>query len=448
MEKAHTNDAPVSSLGLRRCQALFRISLVALPYLFYPGLLGLLVTLIGMLVVKDTRRSLDPLTQVSLIGLSILLVISSTLAVNPGEAFLQLSNFLPFFWLFAALPTLIGTFRRLEQIATDLVIAALPIHIIAAIEYVLKASWLPTELSQWSVVEAIVEAIRAAPHRGRAMVMFDHPNALASYLVIIFGLGLGLTLKRLFCDSSLESKPSLLWFHIPVSNPLLYLATGSNLLGLFASGSRNGLLVAISQIIVFGLLAKAKRVILIIGTVMVFGLIAGTAWLGLGHRPHAITNLADDPRIGIWKIALDLIRERPWFGWGLGNFKMLYPPRLIDPAYQDIFHPHNIWLLLGSEAGLPVMIAFTVMVSYVLYRGIRLVRLPRLSPSAHWIVIAYFLAFLGCVAFALFDVTLYDARVNMLNWLALAGIYTPTIMENQGGHQLGRRSPSTRFTID
>lgn len=433
-----------SSLSLRRCQALFRISLIALPYLFYPSLLGLLVTLIGVLVVKAPRRSLDPLTQASLIGISILLVISSLLAKDPGEAFLQLSNFLPFFWLFAALPTLISTLTRLEQIATDLIIAAVPIHIVAAIEYVLKASWLPPELSQWSRVEAI----RAAPHRGRAMVMFDHPNALASYLVIIFGLGLGLTLKRLFCDSSQESKPSLLWFHIPVSNPLLYLATGSNLLGLFASGSRNGLLVAISQIIVFGLLAKAKRVILISGTVMVFGIIAGTAWLGLGHRPHAITNLADDPRIGIWKIALDLIRERPWFGWGLGNFKMLYPPRLIDPAYQDIFHPHNIWLLLGSEAGLPVMVLLTVMVSYILYRGIRLLRSPRLSPSVHWVVIAYFLAFGGCMVFALFDVTFYDARVNVLNWLALAGIYIPTIVGNQESNQLGKRSPSTHSKLD
>ncbi|MGJ3251422.1 MAG: O-antigen ligase family protein [Elainellaceae cyanobacterium] len=437
-----------SSLGLRRCRALFRVSLIALPYLFYPSLLGLLVTLIGVLVVKDRRRSLDPLTQASLIGISILLVISSMLAVNPGEAFLQLSNFLPFFWLFATLPTLIGTFTRLEQIATDLVIAALPIHIVAAAEYVLKASWLPTELSQWSVVDAI----RAAPHRGRAMVMFDHPNTLASYLVIIFGLGLGLTLKRLFYDSPQENKPSLLGFRRPVSNPLLYLATGFNLLGLFASGSRNGLLVAISQIIVFGLLAKAKRVILIIGTVMVFGIIAGTAWLGLGHRPRAIINLADDPRIGIWKIALDLIRERPWFGWGLGHFKVLYPPRLIDPTYQEVFHPHNIWLLLGSEAGLLVMILLTVMVGYILYRGIRLLRSPRLPLSAHWIMIAYFLAFGGCVVFALFDVTFYDARVNVLNWLALAGIYTPTIVGNQGNHragnQLGKRSPSTHSELD
>ncbi|HHP7244739.1 MAG TPA: O-antigen ligase family protein [Elainellaceae cyanobacterium] len=445
MEKAHTNDNPVqSSSGLRGCQALFRISLVTLPYLLYPSLLGLLVTLIGVLVVKAPRRSLDPLTQVSLIGISILLVISSILAANPDEAFLQLSNFLPFFWLFATLPTLIGTFTRLEQIATDLVIAALPIQIVAAIEYVLKSSWLPTVISQWSVVEAI----RAAPHRGRAMVMFDHPNALASYLVIIFGLGLGLTLKRLFCDTPQAQKPSLLWFHIPVSNTLLYVATGFNLFGLFASGSRNGLLVAICQIIVFGLLAKAKRAIVIIGAVMVFGLIAGAAWLGLGHRPHAIANLADDPRIGIWKIALDLIQERPWFGWGLGNFKILYPPRLIDPTYQDVFHPHNIWLLLGSEAGLPVMIAVTVMVSYSLYRGIRLLRSPRLTPSAHWIAIAYFLAFGGCVVFALFDVTLYDARVNVLNWLALAGIYTPTILGKQEGNQLGKRSPSTRSTID
>jgi hypothetical protein len=35
----------------------------------------------------------------------------------------------------------------------------------------------------------------------------------------------------------------------------------------------------------------------------------------------------------------------------------------------------------------------------------------------------YLFAFGGCVAFALFDVTLYDARINVVNWLLLGGIY-------------------------
>ncbi len=411
---------------LNRYWFLFRLSLIALPYLLYPGLLGVLISLVGI-TLNVRQRHLDAIARLSLIGISLLMLLSCLVAWNSGEAFLQLANFLPFFWLFAVLPVLLNSAARLEQLATDLLLATVPINLIAAVEYGLKSAWLPEALRQWP----LVESLRLAPHRGRAMVMFDHPNALASYLVLIFGLGLGLTLKRLLHPEA--NAPPNLGKALPITASLMYGATYLNLIGLFATGSRNGLLVAIIQLIAFGLLARTKRSVLIGGAVCLVSIVAGAMGLGLGDRPRAIFDVADDPRMGIWTIAIDLIHQRPWLGWGLGNFKLLYPPRLIDPNYPDIFHTHNIWLLLGVETGLLVMLLMTLFVSYVLYRGVRHVRqldqkAPRMGDRT--ILTGYFLAFWGCIGFACFDVTLYDARINLLNWVILGGIYAQTVEGN------------------
>ncbi|NJR65552.1 MAG: hypothetical protein HC772_09925 [Leptolyngbyaceae cyanobacterium CRU_2_3] len=38
-------------------------------------------------------------------------------------------------------------------------------------------------------------------------------------------------------------------------------------------------------------------------------------------------------------------------------------------------------------------------------------------------MLGYLSAFGGCVAFALFDVPLFDARFNTMGWILLGGIY-------------------------
>jgi hypothetical protein len=46
------------------------------------------------------------------------------------------------------------------------------------------------------------------------------------------------------------------------------------------------------------------------------------------------------------------------------------------------------------------------------------------------------LAFLGCTAFSLFDVPIFDARINALGWMLLAGIWgivqQPMVQRQEG----------------
>jgi O-antigen ligase len=410
---------------------LFRGSLVTLPYLFYISFVGIfLVMLVDR--VSHKRTALDPLTRNSLAIIGALLILSSCLAGDRTEAFLQLVNFLPFFLFFSVLPYVLRGTDRLTTLATDLVIAAIPLNVMALGEYLLKTL-------KFSVIPRVirrlpeVRSLRAAPHKGRAMVMFTHPNSLANYLVLILGLGLGLILHDLHRQKPIGA----------IRRSLLYSGTGLTLVGIFCSGSRNGLAVAIAQILIFCLCIKTNRKILGLGFLGLLGLLAGVSGLGLGRRSLSLFNWTDDPRPRVWQIALEMIGDRPWLGWGLGNYKLEFLPRLlqdyptcvVERTYKvipsncaDVGHAHNFWLLLGAETGLIVTVILTAWVGYICVRGVGAIGQPGESRS---ILLAYLLAFGGCVAFAGFDVTFYDVRLNAMNWLILAGIYSASVQPVQ-----------------
>ncbi|MEO0408003.1 MAG: O-antigen ligase family protein [Cyanobacteria bacterium P01_A01_bin.135] len=383
------------------CRPLLRVSALLLPYSFY-SLLGFLALSL-VLVWHRGQRHVDPLTRGTL-GVAMALLLSSCImAADRGEALLQLANFLPFFLLFVGLPALTRHLDVAQRLQRDLVLASLPISLAALVEYLLKSPYLPVALQQWPWVEAL----RVAPHRGRPMVMFDHPNVLASYLVIVFGLAWGL-LTQAGDGKASAGQPSRVGLA-----PVLALT----LAAIAATSSRNGLAVALLQAAIG--LSVLRLPWLVKGGILagLSGVGFGLAALSLGASRWSPAALLEDPRAGLWKIALDLIAERPWLGWGLGSFKQLYPPRLIDPDYISVFHPHNVGLLLAVEAGIGAAIALTLLVSFIIYRSLT----ARSAPRGLWIGIN--LALVGVVGFACFDVTLYDGRLNALGWVMLACAY-------------------------
>ncbi|MBD2088479.1 O-antigen ligase family protein [Microcoleus sp. FACHB-1515] len=388
-----------------RTSKLFYVFVGGLPFLYYVSLAGLFGVLVR-LIVRFRKSSLDPIARNTLLLISALLLLSSSFAHDKGEAFLQLANFLPFFLLFAFVPVLLRTAIALEQLAMPILLTSIPINLIALGEYLLKNWDYPRSMRRL----AIARWVRRAPDQGRAMVMFDQPNALACYLLLVLGLGLGLILYSRFKTASQSDRA------------LLYSATFLNLLGIFCSGSRNGFLVAISQLVVFSLCVKVNRKLLITGLTSLGAIVVAAAVFGIGGRALSVGSWTHDPRVEIWRFAIDLIRDRPLLGWGLGNYKLLYDDLPISKAYPA-FHPHNFWLLLGCETGLLVTIALTLLVGWICYRTVRRLMEGAIEPSYRAVLIGYCLAFWSCIAFSLLDVTFYDARINVLNWVILAALY-------------------------
>jgi O-antigen ligase len=117
--------------------------------------------------------------------------------------------------------------------------------------------------------------------------------------------------------------------------------------------------------------SRAGAVLLIIETVMVLALVRPPAWrrvlpvfaLGVislaavaGGEVLLRRMLDSDPlrdRREIYAASLDMVSQRPWSGYGLGNFGTVYPEfARFDPG-AVVEHAHNDWLEWATEGGWP-----------------------------------------------------------------------------------------------
>jgi putative inorganic carbon (HCO3(-)) transporter len=126
-------------------------------------------------------------------------------------------------------------------------------------------------------------------------------------------------------------------------------------------------------------------------------------------------------RLELWRSSLNLIREHPWFGVGLGSFQAAYRTRYVLPsAWQEfnLEHPHNVYLdhwtrlgLLGLLAGVAVQVAFWRIIS----QGP-----PPTSPRKGSIPIGLAGGMAALLAHGLVDNTLFFPDLAMIFFLALA----------------------------
>jgi O-antigen ligase len=132
-----------------------------------------------------------------------------------------------------------------------------------------------------------------------------------------------------------------------------------------------------------------------------------------------------------WQFAWNLTREKPWSGWGLRNFTPLYE------AQMQIWlgHPHNLFLMLTAETGIPAALFLFGWVGWIFGKAILLlVNWSSVnSGEDRLIFFSYLVAFAACTIFNMFDVTLFDFRVNTIGWLllgAICGLVSPVRQSN------------------
>ncbi|MFZ3263893.1 MAG: O-antigen ligase family protein [Terriglobales bacterium] len=133
---------------------------------------------------------------------------------------------------------------------------------------------------------------------------------------------------------------------------------------IFLSGSRGGMLALCAELIVLAVLLLRSRQgdwkkPLMLGAFMVL-MIAFLLWLGgseLTHRLASIhseaqTEINGGTRVAIDRDCLHMLVKRPFLGWGLGTFPIVYPQ--FRSFYTTFFvnQAHNDYLQLLVETGL------------------------------------------------------------------------------------------------
>jgi polysaccharide biosynthesis/export protein len=88
-------------------------------------------------------------------------------------------------------------------------------------------------------------------------------------------------------------------------------------------------------------------------SVVIGGAVAG--WSGLGQRLFGMDPLADH-RVPILASTLEMIRARPWTGWGLGTWAKVYPEFARFDLGLFVNQAHNDWLQWAAEGGVPMLL--------------------------------------------------------------------------------------------
>lgn len=84
---------------------------------------------------------------------------------------------------------------------------------------------------------------------------------------------------------------------------------------------------------------------------------------------HANSQQSVTERFLMWQSAINMIKDNPLTGVGLGNYDEQYQQKYILPAAKerDQKHSHNVYLQFWAETGLPGLILFCALFGYILY---------------------------------------------------------------------------------
>ena len=116
-------------------------------------------------------------------------------------------------------------------------------------------------------------------------------------------------------------------------------------------------------------LSTAVRVVLVLAVLAGGALGMKAAWLSdefegtnraFGFVESGFQGLGAESRVSLMGSAVEMIQQRPLLGYGLGGYQR-YRGRADE---WDYLYPHNLFLDIGSEAGLPA--AFVVLLLYAL----------------------------------------------------------------------------------
>ncbi|OLP18925.1 hypothetical protein BST81_08410 [Leptolyngbya sp. 'hensonii'] len=426
--------------SLQRQWVVVQISLLLLPISPLLGGMSILMTAISLWP-REYRLFLRRPVTWGISGLILWTILISFWAEDPPTAFLGLYNFFPGFIIFVAGSHLLQTPAQLRQFSRLVLLSAVPVVLVGFGQ--LFWGWAGHPRLLWIVVDLLIDAGGNPP--GRMSSIFSYANFLASFLVIVFGLGLGLWLETWHNPPIAHGEPKLTRANIQAAlrsprSLLLLSFLGTVALAIVLTQSRNAWVIAFLISLAFALYQGWRW--LVAGVMAIAGCVLGAVWapnpLGQWLRivvpafiwarlsgdlyPNQSTALHRETQ---WQFAWWMTEQRPWTGWGLRSFPDLYQ------AQTGVWlgHPHNLFLMLTAEAGIPTTLLLLTVVGWVFCQGVgHLLHWPgqpdgpAKTQADRLLYFSFLVTFIGCTLFSLVDVTLFDVRITMVTWLVLAGI--------------------------
>ena len=341
---------------------------------------------------------------------SLLMVLSCTVASSGGLAWLGLVNWLPFFWGFWCWQTYLTTAAARRRCGQMLLAGTVPVLITGLGQ--MGLGW----AGPWSLLGgAVIWFVDAAGQPdGRLSGLFDYANIAAAWLLLSWPF----VLAGLLAPCLNRSQRGLAFLLVTAQAAALVLTASRNawmlavaaLPLLLGPGSWVWLLPLLGALLLPVLLAVLPGVSDLLQE-PARTLVPDAIWERLSdadvHRNLAST------RLGQWATALELIAQRPWWGWGAQAFGPTY--LALTGAHHP--HPHNLPIDLGFTWGLPATLLLLALAFRVVFKALAC-GILRAAPWDR----AWFAAFAVLLLMHATDLPYFDARINLAGWLLLAGL--------------------------
>ncbi|BAQ60503.1 lipid A core O-antigen ligase related Slr0728 [Geminocystis sp. NIES-3708] len=394
---------------------LLSLSILILPFQSFLGILVLFFVILKSWI-NNYKNIIKNNLSYSFIIVTVLMIIASIFAYNSSESFLGLVHFVPFFLMFLGLRTLISNYNQLFFIILPIILNSVIIVLLGIGE--VKLGWqtpdLFFKLSGWRLIAYGIP-------EGRMSSVFPHANPLTLYLTTALTFTLALIIYR-------REKHKFNQIDLLLISTIIL-----NLIGLILTSSRNGWIITFFSFIAFAIYSNWYVILqlLAFGGFIVswasFGNLPGQNWTRKIVPSFLWQRLSDQMypdrplptlRSSQWRYCFDLITDRPFFGWGLRNFSVLYE----EKTSIYLGHPHNLFLMFGAETGLITLGVIMFIIGRILWQGIQALNRLKLQKSQGIILFSYLVVFSSFIIFNLFDVSIFDLRLNILGWIILASI--------------------------
>ena len=430
-----------------------QLGLLLLP--LFPTLGAVTLGLALLTGLKQFQKIVNrPINQGFLL-LGLIVIIVTIFAQERIVAVLGLFNLLPFFLAFMVFGIIVQTTIQLRQLSWILVTTSLPIVLIGFGQ--LFFGW--STPAEWENIFGWTIAPGGNPV-GRMASVFMYANIFAGYLTSVFILGLGLWLECLQSLNLQSSNPESLnpqnvnlkddnlknsaVYSLPVKPDLitrispnfifLTIAVIINFAALILTNSRNAWVIALLACLVYAINRGWHILVAAVTGFASFVLLAAFAPLAIAKFFRRIVPeflwarfndqmYSDRPvelmRTTQWQFAWSLTQERPWTGWGLRNFTALYQAKM----QIWLGHPHNLFLMLSAETGLPATIIFCGLIIWILVAGIKVfIKFINYQKEDRLIFFSYIVVLGGLILFNTVDVSLFDLRLNTIFWLLMGAV--------------------------
>ena len=388
------------------------ISCLIFIYPTYKGLLDLRIN-----IIKDRNTQIFLLVSTILIFKSIFSIFNVNNQIESWDYSLNwagIANWIPLFILSVGLNKYLNDSYKRKLVAKYFIAGTVPVLFSCLGQY--WFGW----YGPFETLNGLITWFQRPLSENNQNVtgLFSNPNYIGLWLTMMWPLSIGIMKEKIYYREFFKSK--IMFIIVILITSFTILTNSRNAwTGLFLSipiflGKKSlRWYLPLILIILFTILASFLPFIPIQIQDFSESLIPKTVE---NKFSEIILNFDTFPRIDIWSKAFQYIVQKPFFGWGAGTFPFLYHVK--TGLWNN--HTHNLFLELSLSYG--IIVAFLIYYVYIntLIKSYNYIFIQKSSASicdrGWWI------AFLIFYLSHLYDVLIFDIRINLASWILLIGL--------------------------